>query len=214
MQVDNTDSASLHFESILESDINHVSDSNSNDNSGFLFDLHRENYDIPRNSSRPQSTAMASYENTNVNNDIERKKRDFSHKFPNYAHPKNELTDNALFNKFRDAADGCSGSTSQQDSKEKTPHWPINDTTMDNDEIEVEDDEEEDEEEEDINADESNDELSEGKLRDSNSVSCEDLLEFADKKPKGKERGIDSDEVRIMTKVLGSNVSKSNILNF
>lgn len=41
----------------------------------------------------------------------------------------------------------------------------------------------------------------------SNSVSCEDLLDFADKKPKGCERGIDSDEVRIMLKVLGQEVS-------
>lgn len=41
----------------------------------------------------------------------------------------------------------------------------------------------------------------------SNSVSCEDLLDFADKKPRGCERGIDSDEVRIMLKVLGQEVS-------
>ncbi|XP_055921473.1 activated Cdc42 kinase-like, partial [Eupeodes corollae] len=40
-------------------------------------------------------------------------------------------------------------------------------------------------------------------VKDSNSVSCEDLLEFSDKKPKGCERGVDSDEVRIMMKVLG-----------
>ena len=45
------------------------------------------------------------------------------------------------------------------------------------------------------------------RLNDSNSVSCEDLLEFADKKPKGHERGVDSDEVRIMMKVLGKDVS-------
>ncbi|XP_017959805.1 activated Cdc42 kinase-like isoform X4 [Drosophila navojoa] len=41
------------------------------------------------------------------------------------------------------------------------------------------------------------------RLADSNSVSCEDLLEFSDKKPRGCERGVDSDEVRIMVKVLG-----------
>lgn len=45
-------------------------------------------------------------------------------------------------------------------------------------------------------------------LKNSNSVSCEDLLEFSDKKPKGCERGVDSDEVRIMMKVLGKNVNK------
>lgn len=47
------------------------------------------------------------------------------------------------------------------------------------------------------------------RLKDSNSVSCEDLLEFSDKKPKGCERGVDSDEVRIMVKVLGKNVSST-----
>lgn len=45
------------------------------------------------------------------------------------------------------------------------------------------------------------------RLADSNSVSCEDLLEFSDKKPRGCERGVDSDEVRIMVKVLGKDVS-------
>lgn len=38
-------------------------------------------------------------------------------------------------------------------------------------------------------------------------VSCEDLLEFADTKPSSRERGNESDEVRIMSKVLGSEVS-------
>lgn len=37
-------------------------------------------------------------------------------------------------------------------------------------------------------------------------VSCEDLLEFADTKPSSRERGNESDEVRIMSKVLGSEV--------
>uniref|UniRef100_A0A1B0GJE2 Tyrosine-protein kinase pr2 n=1 Tax=Lutzomyia longipalpis TaxID=7200 RepID=A0A1B0GJE2_LUTLO len=40
----------------------------------------------------------------------------------------------------------------------------------------------------------------------SNSVSCEDLLEFSEKKPKGRERGAESDEVRIMIKVLGKKI--------
>lgn len=40
----------------------------------------------------------------------------------------------------------------------------------------------------------------------SNSVSCEDLLEFSEKKPNGRERGAESDEVRIMIKVLGAKV--------
>lgn len=38
-------------------------------------------------------------------------------------------------------------------------------------------------------------------------VSCEDLLEFADSKPSSRERGNESDEVRIMSKVLGAQVS-------
>lgn len=49
--------------------------------------------------------------------------------------------------------------------------------------------------------------VSEGDLKKSlNYVSCEDLLEFAEK-PKGRARGLESDEVRIMSKVLGKNVS-------
>ncbi|XP_055631758.1 activated Cdc42 kinase-like isoform X5 [Toxorhynchites rutilus septentrionalis] len=45
-----------------------------------------------------------------------------------------------------------------------------------------------------------------GELKKSiNYVSCEDLLEFAEK-PKGRARGLESDEVRIMSKVLGKNL--------
>ncbi|KAL1381406.1 hypothetical protein pipiens_000431, partial [Culex pipiens pipiens] len=48
-----------------------------------------------------------------------------------------------------------------------------------------------------------------GELKKSiNYVSCEDLLEFAEK-PKGRARGLESDEVRIMSKVLGKNVNPS-----
>ncbi|GLV41663.1 Activated Cdc42 kinase-like [Carabus blaptoides fortunei] len=43
-------------------------------------------------------------------------------------------------------------------------------------------------------------------------VSCEDLLEFADAKPSSRARGSDSDEVRIMSKVLGADVSKQQCL--
>ncbi|XP_058836035.1 activated Cdc42 kinase-like isoform X3 [Topomyia yanbarensis] len=47
--------------------------------------------------------------------------------------------------------------------------------------------------------------IAEGDLKKSiNYVSCEDLLEFAEK-PKGRVRGLESDEVRIMSKVLGKN---------
>lgn len=183
MQVDNTDSASLRFESILENDISQVNDGGANTSNdaaghGFLFDIQHENYDIPRinnNNNSIHSVAQqkqcANYEN----DDIERKKFEFSHKNPTN---KNELTDNALFNKFREAADIGAASYIQDTIDEQT------------------------------NVDTSSDELSEGKLKDSNSVSCEDLLEFADEKPKGKERGIESDEVRLMIKVLGKTVNE------
>lgn len=191
MQVD-TDSASLHFESILEGDLNQATDLSGNDNAchSFLFDIQRENYDIPRNNgnstSAAQCSSMANYENTDFNADMERKKYEFTSKYPNYGQSKNELSNNALFNKFRESADGSTISPSG--SKDLTTIGPIND--------------------DDLNAgDESNGDDDECKLKDSNSVSCEDLLEFANKKPKGKERGIESDEVRIMTKVLGTNVS-------
>lgn len=41
----------------------------------------------------------------------------------------------------------------------------------------------------------------------SHHVSCEDLLKFANSKPSSRTRGNDSDEVRIMSKVLGKDVS-------
>ncbi|XP_045470337.1 activated Cdc42 kinase-like isoform X2 [Harmonia axyridis] len=43
-------------------------------------------------------------------------------------------------------------------------------------------------------------------------VSCEDLLKFANTKPLSRTRGNDSDEVRIMSKVLGKNVSTEKCL--
>lgn len=177
----------------------------------FLFDIQRDNYDIPRNNS-----SMASYENTDldIDIDIERKKREFSHKYPNYSQAKNELSDNALFNKFRDAADGCTivSSSSQPSSTPivtTTPNRPIINQNRDNN---VNDDngnqhDDDDDNDDDVDVEDDDIDAAEGKLKDSNSVSCEDLLEFANRKPKGKERGIESDEVRIMTKVLGSNVS-------
>lgn len=51
-----------------------------------------------------------------------------------------------------------------------------------------------------------------GELKKSiNYVSCEDLLEFAEK-PKGRARGLESDEVRIMSKVLGKNTPPEQCL--
>lgn len=187
-QMDSTDSASLHFESILESDINPVDDGPTQ---GDFFDLRNtgDNYDVPRVSidssfalrrnSTPTSsdTKIAKSLERRSNEDIQRKRLEFSQKYPNYSQPKNELTDNALFIKFRESAEGeCSRRIDKRQTIDFAPSM-------------------ETEEELDV------------KLKDSNSVSCEDLLEFSDKKPKGKERGVESDEVRIMTKVLGTIVS-------
>ncbi|XP_008194423.1 activated Cdc42 kinase-like isoform X2 [Tribolium castaneum] len=47
----------------------------------------------------------------------------------------------------------------------------------------------------------------------SHHVSCEDLLKFANTKPSSRARGIDSDEVRIMLKVLGKDVSKEKCVD-
>lgn len=176
MQVDNTDSASLHFESILESDVD-PAECTSN---GFSFDA---KCNAP---ARPCSLQPnANY----VNDEIVSDKVELSHKFaPFGATPKNELNDNALFNKFREAADTTAitsyGRASTDDTDVEQP-----------------------------NESNENDDLCEGKLKDSNSVSCEDLLEFANKKPKGKDRGIESDEVRIMTKVFGAAVSNQLIIS-
>lgn len=54
-------------------------------------------------------------------------------------------------------------------------------------------------------------------FRLSDHVSCEDLLEFAcdgpnTRRTRGKARGVDSDEVRIMGKVLGNNVSNPHLI--
>lgn len=46
-----------------------------------------------------------------------------------------------------------------------------------------------------------------GGSKSSHHVSCEDLLKFANTKPSSRTRGNDSDEVRIMLKVLGQIVS-------
>ncbi|XP_050098482.1 activated Cdc42 kinase-like [Anopheles aquasalis] len=48
-------------------------------------------------------------------------------------------------------------------------------------------------------------------IKSINFVSCEDLLEFAEK-PKGRARGLESDEVRIMSKVLGKKPSPEQCL--
>ncbi|KAJ8971632.1 hypothetical protein NQ317_015908 [Molorchus minor] len=46
----------------------------------------------------------------------------------------------------------------------------------------------------------------------SHHVSCEDLLKFANAKPSSRTRGNESDEVRIMSKVLGKDVTTEKCL--
>lgn len=177
--VDCTDSASLDFESILENDANKIGEMSSPEViNGFPFDIQKEHVDGGSDEARK---------------DIERKKFEFSRRHPKYVQPKNELADNALFNKIKDQVEsvtsvddaddvaGC-GSGKGIDTVDSTKEW---------------------------HADQC---LSERKLNDSNAVSCEDLLEFSDKKPKGRERGVESDEVRIMTKVLGTVASADQFI--
>lgn len=173
--VDCTDSASLDFESILENDVNKIGEMSSPEIlNGFVFEIQKEHF------SKHDGTMDTSDEARNL--DIERKKYEFSQKYPKYVQPKNELADNVLFNKVKDQVD----SVTKNDSK-----VPSTDaSTIDVDDVQGEEES-----------------VLERKLNNSNAVSCEDLLEFSDKKPKGRERGVESDEVRIMTKVLGAVVS-------
>lgn len=46
----------------------------------------------------------------------------------------------------------------------------------------------------------------------SHHVSCEDLLKFANAKPSSRARGNESDEVRLMFKVLGNDVSDLKLM--
>lgn len=176
LQVDNTDSASLHFESILENDSEQAQAACAAN--GFSFDKKRDTATAQPN---VMPNPCANYENDDV---LARERVDYAPKFASFggAIPKNELIDNALFNKFREAADTTAITSHSRATG-------INTNTV---ELPLQSD--------------ADDDLSEGKLKDSNSVSCEDLLEFADNKPKGKDRGIESDEVRLMTKVLGATV--------
>lgn len=180
MQVDSTDSASLHFETILENATEQAQ--NASTTNGFPFD---KKPDAPTAQQKLVPDPSANYEN----DDVAREKVDYPPKCVSFggAIPKNELIDNVLFIKFRQAADTTAiTSPSRATGINAEAGEPSGTTKSD-----------------------ANDDLREGKLEDSNSVSCEDLLEFADSKPKGKDRGVESDEVRLMTKVLGTTVRKS-----
>lgn len=179
------DTASLHFESILENDDDRITTSPISDDmvdmvDGYgLFNVEKEQQSISCASlSMASSSGAISKRSGNsgtpfisVNSDkkslkvegIEAKRQEFSQKFPKYKMPKNELASNALFNKIKESVESAIDTTST-DLKKSINH-----------------------------------------------VSCEDLLDFSDKKPKGKERGVESDEVRIMSKVLGTTVSSAEI---
>lgn len=177
------DSASLDFEAILENDINKDGDMASPDVvDGFIC------FDIQKDHFDKKD------ENTNVNDesrnlDIERKKLEFSQRHPKYVQPRNELANNVLFNKIKETVESTSKTEEMNNSSS-------------GEEIEEEDEEEEDDEEE----------IMKKMLMKSNEVSCEDLLELSNENRSGRERGADSDEVRIMSKVLGRDVEKEQCL--
>lgn len=201
---DCTDSASLHFESILEDDCNKFDEMQSPDVANdFMFEIQKDHY---RKSS---SVQLADETDETRNLDIEKKKLEFSHRYPKYVQPKNELADNILFNKIKETVESMAPppppppapSTEVLEMQSTTlsappVSYPTNVSEEHLESYDVPD------------GGNASSPIAERKLEDSNSVSCEDLLEFSDKKPKGRERGIESDEVRIMAKVLGVAVSR------
>lgn len=178
---DCTDSASLHFELILEDDIHKNNELSSPEvSNNYIFEINKEHY------LKPSTNQLFGESDELRNLDIERKKTEFSNKFSkSIQSTTNELAGNILFNKAKDSFE----------SIESSSNIPIQQQLIQSNEfsnLEV--------------VNEEDDKMLERKLQDTNSVSCEDLLEFSDKKPKGRERGHESDEVRIMTKVLGPTV--------
>ena len=163
--VDEADTASLHFESILENDDNVVSDDMVD---GFC--VFESNAKVSNNADmafkKPDKKSLVKTAPSTV---IETKKLEFSQKYPKYKMPRNELASNALFNKIKESVENAA--------------------LVDECEVEL------------AISDECD-------LKKSiNHVSCEDLLDFSEKKPKGRERGAESDEVRIMIKMFGTKVS-------
>lgn len=172
---DGADGASLHFESILENNDNMIALSPIPDDMVDGFSLFNVEKETPKPSSStvvPTLSLFKSNEKSPSKNivpakniNIEVKRQEFSHKFPKYKMPKNELASNALFNKIKESVEQAA--RGKEDDA---------DTECD-------------------------------LKKSENHVSCEDLLDFSNKKPKGKERGLESDEMRILSKVLGSKVS-------
>lgn len=169
------DTASLHFESILESDESFGKNAPIPDDmvDGFCV-FEAESSKIPSTSNgithslkKPENVPAIKNVPSPI---IESKKLEFSQKYPKYKMPRNELASNALFNKIKESVEMAA----------------LEDVC----EIELE----------------TNDANETDLKKSINHVSCEDLLDFSENKPKGRERGAESDEVRIMTKVLGKQV--------
>lgn len=168
---DEADTASLHFESILENDESDVANISDDMVDGFCVFESNSSGKAPSTSNenpikKPDRKSLSKVAPTTV---IESKKLEFSQKYPKYKMPRNELASNALFNKIKETVENAAMA----------------------DECEVE-----------------LDVKDECDLKKSiNHVSCEDLLDFSENKPKGRERGSESDEVRIMIKMFGTKVS-------
>lgn len=166
--VDEADTASLHFESILENDdiVANISDDDMVDG----FCVFESNVKASNAADMPfRKPDINLLTKTAPSAVIETKKLEFSQKYPKYKMPRNELASNALFNKIKESVENAAMV----------------------DECEVE-----------LAVSDACD------LKKSiNHVSCEDLLDFSEKKPKGRERGAESDEVRIMIKMFGTKVS-------
>lgn len=202
MQTDCTDSASLHFESILEDGDFHVADTLASPEvtGDFMFEINKEHK--VNDGERDKSLVGGGEEADEflANMDIEQKKLAFSQRHPKYVQPQNELANNIMFNKLKESAEATAvtevGTARSRVGQRLAVQLSVDevDGAVGGTGTKVGEDEEAG---------------APGSLQHSNSVSCEDLLEFSDQKPKGRERGIESDEVRIMTKVLGSSVSIS-----
>jgi hypothetical protein len=196
---DQSDTASLHFESILEDESSvkisddmvdgfgvfetdnnkstlipslntNCSNSNSSD-SKKVPASNSSSFPFIRVEKKSPATSTSSLLSTVA---IEAKKNEFSQKFPKYKMPRNELASNALFNKIKESVEMAAAMEDECEIELETENHHHN----------------------------------VGELKRSiNHVSCEDLLDFSDKKPLGIERGDESDEVRIIRKMFGSKVS-------
>jgi hypothetical protein len=174
---DEADTASLHFESILEDESAAKISDDMVDGCFGLYEGDKSNQ-APALPSTSSTSTLSSGNNAVpfkssdkkfLSSSIESKKQEFSQKYPKYKMPRNELASNALFNKIKESVEMAA---------------------MADGECEVE-----------LDTEEKQCELK----KSINHVSCEDLLDFS-VIPKGPQRGSESDEVRIMIKHFGTKV--------